>query len=383
MRSAQRHTVYLPVTHAVAAGDAGRATALGYDYDRIAWAEVLAELRAAALMRQVDAEHARVLYCVLSDDLLDTDEQWQAVFDRVVDDWHGRRELGGEVQLRVFFVGLTPAALLPMHLRDSLARVVGARSELRTLSLACHLAAFAGAGDGDKRDQTWDVVSPKQLEWLKSLAAASSGPSLIAGMDAAWRWARVRQELCNHFGCCVLLRYTPCDILGNASKARAAGGASGASTQRAGAGEGRASQALTTKGAASAKATARADALRKGSDGAGALTTVIDSEARWRAAVREVEDDWNTYRDLGGRYGDARRVVLMMPYLQPCSLDDAISTLIRLIKAVRARPSCFGRPVLPGGRYACRAGDGCFDMIEQNEEGRTQGGRMAGYDRTE
>ena len=312
MRSAQRHTAYIRVTHAVAAGGAGRAAALGYDYDRIAWAEVLGELRAAAWMREVDAEHAPVLYCVLSDDLLDTDEQWQAVFDRVVDDWHGRQALRGEVHLRVFFVGLTPAALLPTHLRDSLARVVGARSELRTLSLACHLAAFAGAGDGDTRgDQSWDVLSPKQLERLKSLAAASSGPSLIAGVDAAWRWARVRQELCNHFGCCVLLRYTPCDILGNASKARAAGGASGTgsklsarartSVEPARAGDSRASQALAPKGAASATATAHADAPRKGGDGAGALTTVIDSEARWRAAVREVEDDWNTYRDLGGR----------------------------------------------------------------------------------
>ena len=74
-----------------------------------------------------------------------------------------------------------------------------------------------------------------------------------------------------------MLRYTPCNILGFASLHKAA-----PAKQQAGGGE--------------AGGKGERDKGKKGVGGAAGMTIVIDTERKWRAAVKEVEEDWAAYR---------------------------------------------------------------------------------------
>jgi len=118
-----------------------------------------------------------------------------------------------------------------------------------------------------------DILSHGQLQQLQRMAALKSGKHVISHVDVTWTWLRVRQELCNHFGSCVRLLHTPCDILGNAT-----------------------AKIIGTKGTAAKKtlageATSQQKSANKSGDKSGgsqSLTVVIDQERRWKEAVREV-----------------------------------------------------------------------------------------------
>jgi len=180
------------------------------------------------------------------------------------------------MEFRAFFVGHTPLSLLPSHLHPSLKTLIHDVQPLTSLAIVCNTASLKGEVDlrvTSKMSVRADILSHGQLQQLQRMAALKSGKHVISHVDVTWTWLRVRQELCNHFGSCVQLLHTPCDILGNTT-----------------------AKIIGTKGTAAKKtlageATSQQKSANKSGDKSGgsqSLTVVIDQERRWKEAVREV-----------------------------------------------------------------------------------------------
>jgi len=187
----------------------------------------------------VPAYYTALFHCICTDVAVDSDERWQRAYDEVIDDWHASRELKGELTFGIFFVGHTPLSLLPAHLQPDLYHVVnGSYSPLSTISIICNVVPFRellDTKDKEKNSKSFsdckatsklnvkpDFLSLTQLDRLKKLGAIKSGQYTIPDIDPSWKWTRVRQEVCNHMSTCMMLVYTPFDVLGHSRRGKLA-----------------------------------------------------------------------------------------------------------------------------------------------------------------
>jgi hypothetical protein len=189
------------------------------------------------VLEAVPAYYTPLFHCICTDVAVDSDERWQRAYDEVIDDWHASRELKGELTFGIFFVGHTPLSLLPAHLQPELKHVVhGSYSPLSTISIVCNVTPFRELLDTTDKDSKSslnckvtsklsvkpDFLSVTQLDRLKKLGAIKSGQYTIPDIDPSWKWSRVRQEVCNHMSTCMMLVYTPFDVLGHSRRGKVA-----------------------------------------------------------------------------------------------------------------------------------------------------------------
>mmetsp|Transcript_21392 Transcript_21392/g.70870 ORF Transcript_21392/g.70870 Transcript_21392/m.70870 type:complete len:884 (+) Transcript_21392:367-3018(+) len=228
-------------------------------YNRISLVDLIQQVRQALLVEYpVDLQNAR------DGEFLDTEEDWQSLFDKVVSDWHGENQFSGTLVLYVI-----PKQQRTHHLMG-VPRHVDMHHHHDEVQLICSTVILERTLPGTARR---DI----DLQPLKDvIATCQSHTVAVSGIRTSMAWSLVRQLLCNMFGCCVLLEYTPFDIAGNLEKQGKDGQGKGKVRKPPKSSRGLASKHSSTK--------------------------TIRSEAEWREAISRVVIDSKTYNILGRKF---------------------------------------------------------------------------------
>ena len=155
---------------------------------------------------QVVGEEGFVLERSDTGDVITTEEHWQVIFDLVVDDWHSKGKLGGE--MRLVAVNREPQSV---RSSTSPVKLVGTgKYDMPAYFGEITLLVNTLTMD-DKRFGRWGKNGPEKLKFRDardmrnkkkdaSVRKKNEKVVVLRGMEKIERLDHLSQYLCNHFG---------------------------------------------------------------------------------------------------------------------------------------------------------------------------------------
>eukprot|EP00960_Hanusia_phi_P050911 760492-Hanusia_phi.AAC.3 len=225
-------------------------------YERVCLVDLIQSVREALHVEEAfDLQDAR------DGEYLDSEEDWQCLFDKLVSDWHGANDYNGTLVLYAVTKQQRASHVSSMNWQVNTDGRGGDH-----VDLVCSTVML---------ERTLPLVTRRDVD-VEALATAVVNAHKhtveLKGLSSAMPWSLVRQHLCDTFGCCVLLEYTPFDLSGRLEK-KAKGG------------EVKGRERMLVKSS-------------KGFKSKHSSTKTIRSEADWREVIARVLVDCETYNVL-------------------------------------------------------------------------------------